>query len=197
MYKPRNVAEWGIAAAVLALVLAATTMWLGYGGSEPRVAKDYEDCAADAQANASSNIEYNKSVTRCSERFAGRRKAGGGYTYFDFMQNRSFDIAGPNPTDGERKKIDRSYMEFLGSQRREMFLSDLAKAQANEEQADLRRGRPNAGAPLDLAPRIPLPAKRPLVERPKPCGDGSLSCSWAKLTAAVKNAFASSAGKNQ
>jgi hypothetical protein len=27
--------------------------------------------------------------------------------------------------------------------------------------------------------------------------NGSLSCSWAKLTAAVKNAFASSAGKNQ
>lgn len=197
MYKPRNVAGWGMAAAVLALLLAATTMWFGFGGSEPHVAMDYEDCAANAQANASSNIEYNKSITRCSERFAGRRKTGGGYTYFDFMQNKSFDIAGPNPTESERKKIDRSYMEFLGAQRREMFLSELVKAQANQEQADLRRGRQDAGTPLDLAPRIPLPAKRPLVERSKPCGDGSLSCSWAKLTAAVKNAFASSAAKNQ
>jgi hypothetical protein len=196
MYKPRNVVEWGITAAVFAL-LAITIMWFGYGGSEPHVAKDYEECAENAKANAPSNIEYTKLITRCSERFEGRRKAGGGYAYFDFMQDRTFDIAGPNPTEGERKQIDGSYMKFLGAQRREMFLSDLAKAQANTEQTALERGRKNAGAPLDLTPRIPLPARRPLIERAKSCGDGSLSCSWAKLTAAVKNAFASSAGKSQ
>ena len=156
-----------------------------------RVAKDYEDCAAEAQANSSSNIEYSRSITLCSERFAGRRKAGGGYRYFDFMQNRSFDIAGPNPTEGERKQIDRSYMNFLGAQRREMLLSDLAKAQANEEQAAFGRGRQDAEAPLALTPKIPLPVKRPVVERSKSCEDGSLTCSWAKLSAAVKNAFAS------
>jgi hypothetical protein len=196
MYKPRNVVEWGIAAAVFAL-LAMTIVWFGYGGSEPLVAKDYEECAENAQTNAPSNIEYNKLITRCSERFAGRRKAGGGYAYFDFMQDKTFDIAGPNPTEGERKQIDRSYMQYLGAQRREMFLSDLAKAQANTEQTAFERGRRDAGAPLDLMPRIPLPAKRPLIERAKSCGDGSLSCSWAKLTAAVKNAFASSPGKSQ
>jgi len=194
MYKPRNVTEWGTAAAVLAL-LAVTVLWFGYGGSEMHLANDYEDCAADAQADASSNAEYTQLITRCSERFAGRRKAGGGYTYFDFLQNKTFDISGPNPTDNERKHIDRSYMEFLGAQRREMFLSELAKAQANQEQADLLRGRRDAGA--ESTPRIPLPARRPLVERSKPCSDGSLSCSWAKLTAAVKDAFASSAGKSQ
>jgi hypothetical protein len=196
MYKPRSVVEWGIAVAVFAL-LAVPTMWVGYGGSEPHAAKDYEECAENARTNVSSNIEYTKLITRCSERFEGRRKAGGGYSYFDFMQDRTFDIAGPNPTEEERKRIDNSYVKFLGAQRREMFLSDLAKAQANTEQTALDRGRKDAGAPLDLTPRIPLPAKRPLIERAKSCGDGSLSCSWAKLTAAVKNAFASSAGKSQ
>jgi hypothetical protein len=193
MYQPRNFAEWGIPAAALAL-FAITVIWIGYGGSEPHVAQDYEDCAANAQAAASSKAEYNTLLTRCSERFAARRKPNGGYTYFDFMQNRNFDIAGPNPTEDERKKIDHAYMEFLGAQRREMFLSELAKAQAN--QADLRPGRQDGGGPLDLTARIPLPAKRPFAQRVKSCNDGSLSCSWAKLTAAVKNAFASSAGKN-
>ena len=187
---------WGIAIAILAL-LAVAIIWLGYHSSEPHVAKDYEDCAEEAQANTPSSVEYSKLITHCAERFAGRRKAGGGYTYFDFMQNRTFDIAGPNPIEHERKQIDQSYMEFLGAQRREMLLSELAKAQANQEQAAFEHGRQDAGAPLSLTPKIPLPAKRPAVERSKPCEDGSLSCSWAKLSAAVKNAFASSAGTNR
>ena len=196
MYKPRNSVEWGIAVAVFTLIAAANVVWFGYGRSEPHVAKDYEECAEKAQTSALPNVEYTKLITQCSIRFEGRRKAGGGYTYFDFMQDRSFDIAGPNPTEDERKQIDRSYMEYLGVQRREIFRSDLMKAQANTEQTTLERGRKDIGAPLDLTPRIPLPAKRPLIERARSCGDSSLSCSWEKLTAAVKNAFASSAGKS-
>lgn len=189
---PNMGARWGVAVAVLAS-FAAASAWFGYSSSGARVAKDYEDCAEEAKTNSTSNVEYTRSVTLCSERFAGRRKPGGGYSYFDFMQNRSFDIAGPNPTESERKKIDRTYMDFLGAQRREMLLSDLAKAQANEEQAALGRNRQDAEGPLALAPKIPLPVKRPPVERLKSsCEDGSLSCSWAKLSAAVKNAFASS-----
>jgi hypothetical protein len=195
MYKPSKGVRWSAAIAALAL-LAAASAWIGYGSSGLRVAKDYEDCAAEAQANSSSNIETTRSITLCSERFAGRRKPGGGYRYFDFMQNRSFDIAGPNPTEGERKHIDRTYMNFLGAQRREMLLSELAKAQANEEQAALGRGRQDAEAPLALTPKIPLPVKRPPVERTKSCEDGSLSCNWARLSAALKNAFAST-GSNR
>ena len=48
----------------------------------------------------------------CSAKFAGRRKPGGGYTYFDFMQNRHFDIAGPNPTPEEQKQIDEQYIVY-------------------------------------------------------------------------------------
>jgi hypothetical protein len=168
------------------------TAWISYGNSGSHIAKDHEDCAEEAQANAASRAD-SKLIIHCGERFAGRRKVGGGYTYFDFMQNRSFDIAGPNPTEDERKQIDRFYMEFLGSKRREMLLSDLAKAQANQEQTTSELGRQDIGAPLVLTPKIPLPAKRPPIQRVKACEDGSLSCSWAKLSAAVRNAFAFSA----
>jgi len=193
MQKSDSGARRSIAVAVL-ILLAAAALWRSW---HPNDTKDYEDCAEEAQSKASSKVEYSKLISHCSERFAGRRKAGGGYTYFDFMQNRSFDLAGPNPTEDERKQIDRTYMEFLGSQGREMLLSDLAKAQANLEQATLQRGRQDVGAPLVLAPKIPLPAKRPPIERAKACEDGSLSCSWAKVSAAVRNAFALSAGKNK
>jgi hypothetical protein len=196
MYRFGRAAGWGLAAASLALLVGAS-VWIGYGISGRHIASDYEDCAVEAQTSAASIAEYSKLILHCGERFAGRRKVGGGYTYFDFMQNRSFDIAGPNPSEDERKQIDRSYMEFLGSQRREMFLSDLAKAQADQEQPTFQRGRQDAGALLALSPKIPLPAKRPPTERSKTCEDGSLSCSWAKLSAAVKNAFALSAGTNR
>lgn len=196
MYRLARSAGWGLAIASLALLVGASA-WIGYRISGPHIAKDYEDCAEEVQASVVSSAEYSKLITRCGERFAGRRKAGGGYTYFDFMQNRSFDIAGPNPTEDERRQIDRSYMEFLGSQRREILSSDLAKARANQEQATLERGRQDAGAPLVLTPKIPLPVKRPPIERLKACEDGSLSCGWEKLSTAIRNAFASSAGASR
>jgi hypothetical protein len=108
------------------------------------------------------------------------------------MQNKTFDIAGPNPTESERKQIDHSYIEFLAKTRRETILSELMKAQADLEEAGIDRSRQNVGPPLALTPKIPLPAKRPVVEHSKTCEDGSLSCGWAKLSAAVRNAFASS-----
>jgi hypothetical protein len=196
MYRLARPDEWGLAIASLALLVGAGA-WIVYSNSGPHIANDYEECAEDAQANAASRPDYFKLIKHCGERFAGRRKIGGGYTYFDFLQNRSFDIAGPNPSEDERKRIDRFYMEFLGSERREMLLADLAKAQANLDQATSERDRRDIGAPLALAPKIPLPAKRPGIERPKACEGGSLSCSWAKLSAAVRNAFASSAATNR
>ena len=125
---------------------------------------------------------------RAGDRFAGRRKPGGGYTYYDFMQNRNFDIAGPNPTADERKQIDREYMGFLDAQRREAISAELAKKQNERLQADLEGARQPLGPPMILLPR-----KRPL-DRSKSgrCEEASLSCSWEKFSAAVKNAFASS-----
>jgi hypothetical protein len=179
--------------AVAALVLlAAAALWRSWQPGDP---KDYEDCAEEAQSKASSNVEYSKLISHCSERFAGRRKAGGGYTYFDFMQNRSFDIAGPNPTEDERKQIDRVYMQFLATQRKEMLSSVLAKALADQEQAHF--DHQDVGPPLVLTPKIPLPPKRPAVEHSKSCEDGSFSCSWAKLSSVLRGAFTSSGGANR
>jgi hypothetical protein len=192
MYRLGKSARWATLGMACLALLAGAFAWIG--GSASHVAADYEDCMEEAQAKATSSAEYSTLIAHCSERFAGRRKRGGGYAYFDFMQNRSFDLAGPNPTEDERKRIDRSYMEFLGAQRREMLLSELAKAQANLGQAGLDRAQQSAGQPLALTPKIPLPLKRPPLERTKVCDDGSLSCSWAKVSAAVRSAFASTRG---
>ena len=173
---------------IVLVLLALTVCWLGFRGSQPRLAGDYEECVDQVLADAASSDDRPASTAACNARFAGRRKAGGGYTYYDFMQNRNFDIAGPNPTAEERKQIDREYMGFLDAQRREAISAELARKRNEQFQADLERARQPVGPAMILLPR-----KRPL-DRPKParCEEPSLSCSWAKFSAAVKNAFASS-----
>jgi len=176
-------------------LLAFVVLWLGFRESPPQSAQDFEACVEQAQAKAPSNDGRGVSMTDCSARFAGRRKAGGGYTYYDFMQGRNFDIAGPNPTAEERKQIDRDYMGFLDAQRREAVSAELAKRQNEQLRADIESARQPVGPPIVLTPSnsVPLPAKRP-ADRSKSahCEDDSLSCSWAKFSAVVRNAFASS-----
>jgi hypothetical protein len=131
----------------------------------------------------------------CSARFAARRKPGGGYTYYDFMQDRKFDIAGPNPTADERKQIDREYMGFLDAQRREAVSAELSMRQNERLRADLESARQPVGPPIMLTPlNLPPKATKHSVDRAKSisCNEPSLSCSWARLSTAVKNAFASS-----
>src|SRR5580704_6215171 len=111
-----------IALVSLALVVA---VWLSFRGSALESARDFEECVEALQAGRPSNDERGSSMTNCNARFAGRRKPGGGYSYYDFMQGRSFDIAGPNPTAEERKQIDRAYIEFLDAQRRETVSAEL------------------------------------------------------------------------
>jgi hypothetical protein len=182
-----------LAAAPLAL-LALFAWWLGMRGSAPQSARDFEECAEQADA-ASPSSERPASVADCDARFAGRRKPGSGYTYYDFMQNRHFDIAGPNPTAEERKQIDFAYMGFLAAQRREAVSAELSERQNNQVRADLESAHQPVGPPMVLTPANPAPtvARRP-VDRStsKRCQDGSLSCSWAKFSAVVKTAFASS-----
>jgi hypothetical protein len=176
-------------------LLALVFFWLGFRGSPSQPARDFEECIEQVQAPSPADDQRGALITDCNARFAGRRKAGGGYTYYDFMQDRKFDIAGPNPTAEERKQIDREYMGFLDAQRREAVSAEFAKRQNEQLRADMERARQPAGPPMVLTPRdaLPLPAKRP-VDRSKStrCEDGSLTCSWAKFSAVVKNAFASS-----
>jgi hypothetical protein len=152
---------------------------------------DFESCA-DVAEKAKTKEEKTAKLAECNAKFAGRRKHGGGYTYYDFMQDRKFDIAGPNPTPEERRQIDREYLGYLDAQRREAVSAELAIRQNEQLRADMERAR-QPGPPVVLTPATSTAAKR-LADRPKTtrCADDSLSCTWAKISTAVKNAFASS-----
>jgi hypothetical protein len=117
-----------------ALLIAATAcaaLASSHAGAQwwGRAPADFEECADKAE-KAATREEKATALTACNAKFAGRRKPGGGYTYFDFMQNRSFDIAGPNPTPQEQKHIDEQYTAYLDGQRR----SDIAAAFSAKQQ---------------------------------------------------------------
>src|ERR1700722_17056232 len=187
--KPRLFAF--IALVSLALVFA---VWLSLRGSALESARDFEECVEALQAGLS-NDERGSSMTGCNAGLAARRKPGGGYSYYDFMQGRSFDIAGPNPTAEERKQIDLEYIAFLDAQRQAAVSSKLAKKQDEQLRADLEIAHQPAGPPLILMPKNP---SSPVVKRPTGrskttrCEDNSLACGWLNLSAVVKDAFASS-----
>ena len=182
-------------ALIAVAVLVAVAVWLGFRGSPPHVARDFEECVEQVEAKAASNDERGALMTACGARFSGRRNVGGGYTYYDFMQDRRFEIAGPNPTADERKQIDREYMAFLDAQRRDTISAELAKKQDEQLKPDPESAYQPVGPPTVLTPKIPASAavKRP-IDRSKTarCEDRPLSCGWARFSAAVKNAFASS-----
>lgn len=191
-----------LAAVAAAASIALSVAWLLSGGSSPDLARDYEDCVERMQAQGLPDEELNSALSGCGARFAGRRKPEGGYSYYDFMQDRKFDIAGPNPTAEERKAIDREYITYLEGQRREAISEALAKQQNDKLRADIETARQPAGAPLSLTPGgvVPLPVPRRVAEqrgRAQRCAaEESLSCTISKLSSAVKDAFASSKGRN-
>ena len=96
----------------------------------PFAPKDYEDCAESAARDAKSKAALDILLEACDSNFKGRRKLGGGYTYFDPRQFRDFDIAGPNPTRREVETIDKQYETYLEEQRREAATA----AEREEEQ---------------------------------------------------------------
>ena len=98
-----------VAAVAGLLMLAPVSAHAQWWRSAPA---DFEHCAAAAEKSANKEEKASR-LSECNAKFAGRRKPGGGYTYFDFMQNRNFDIAGPNPTPEEQKKIDEEYIVYL------------------------------------------------------------------------------------
>src|SRR5262249_59115206 len=117
----------------------------------------------------------------CGARFAGRRKEGGGYVYYDFLQNRSFEIAGPNPTEEERRHIDLEYVKFLDSERRDAVSSELAKRRFESLLADFENVRRPPGPPTILTPKIASSPKSS-VKRSPPCPlPRSFSSHWPQL----------------
>ena len=81
------------------------------------------------------------------------------------MQNRHFDIAGPNPSPEELKKFDQEYTGYLHKQRREAIAGALAKKQSDlqvdieKEQQQPAGNNPRIGPPMVITPII--------VQRPK------------------------------
>ncbi len=152
---------------------------------------DYEDCAGLAERLATKK-EKTKALGDCSAKFAGRRKPGGGYTYYDFLQDRSFDIAGPNPTPQEQKYIDEQYTLYLESQQRKRIVAAFtARQQEQERKASL-------GSEME---NVPLPQARPtkrqfvpgrtafggIQRRGRACTRRSFSCEWPRLSETIRN----------
>jgi hypothetical protein len=149
---------------------------------------DYEECAERVESSSASRPDRTTLLSDCDSKFAGRRKPGGGYTYFDFMQNRSFDIAGPNPTTTEQRAIDEQYTSYLDTLRRSFMADAAAEKQREQQQASLQTEPVVAPA---LVP--PKEAKVASVPRAKPhskvpdCTVEPLACGWSKLSSGLKN----------
>ena len=156
-----------------------------------RAPADFEECADKAE-KAASKEERASQLSQCNAKFAGRRKPGGGYSYFDFMQNRSFDIAGPNPTPEEQKQIDEQYTHFLDRERQSRIAAAAAKQQLlqqaslRDETASLRDEK----VPLPVeAPNKPAAAASDLRSRAKTgnCARHTFSCEWPRLSEGLKD----------
>lgn len=157
-----------------------------------RAPVDFEECA-DAAEKAATKTEKTSALADCNAKFAGRRKPGGGYSYYDFLQDRTFDIAGPNPTPEEQKKIDESYTAYLANQRRSNEAAEAA-ARRQREQMEQQAQQLQQVAMRTDGERVPVPVERPKVQqtvsqRPKgaPCAKGSFSCEWPRLSESLND----------
>ena len=170
-----------IVACVVLVPARSHAQWWG-----ARAPADYEECAESAEKAATKEAKATQ-LAECGVKFAARRKLGGGYSYFDFMQNRHFDIAGPNPTPEEQRHIDEQYAEYLSRERRSAITAAFARKQQQLQQA-APEGEKKAA--------VPLPASKPrsatvgyASSRPgnATCAKDSFSCNWPRLSESIKD----------
>ena len=135
-----------IVACVVLIPARSQAQWWG-----ARAPADYEECAERAEKAATKEAKTTQ-LAECGVKFAARRKPGGGYSYFDFMQNRHFDIAGPNPTPVEQKYIDEQYAAYLAAERQKAIAAAFA-----HKQQQVQRAAPEA----ERKSTVPLPASKP------------------------------------
>jgi hypothetical protein len=160
---------------------------------------DFESCA-DAAERAATKEEKTAKLAECNAKFAGRRKPGGGYTYYDFMQDRTFEIAGPNPTPEEQKRIDEQYTAYLERERRSNIAAALAAKQQPPEppptlgwqQVSLRTEPippPPATSPPVEIEKVPVPVASPIKQAARikaaQCAKDQFSCEWPRLSEKV------------
>jgi hypothetical protein len=153
---------------------------------------DFESCA-DVAEKAKTKEEKTAKLAECNAKFAGRRKIGGGYTYYDFMQDRTFDIAGPNPTPEEQKKIDEQYTAYLERERRNHIAAALAAKQQEPppaqdlQQVSLRTEQ--TSPPPGEIEKVPVPVASPVKQAARikaaQCAKNQFSCEWPRLSEKV------------
>jgi hypothetical protein len=196
---------WLIAAVAACVVLAPSSRaqaqwWSG----KPA---DFEDCADRAEKAAKD--ERAAKLSQCHSKFAGRRKPGGGYTYFDFMQNRHFDIAGPNPTPEEQKQIDEQYIAYLDQERRSTIAAAFAakQQQQQQQQQQMQQQQVPQAALKSETQKVPVPRQSPVKQqaaandlraraKAAQCARDSFSCEWPRLSGGIneiKKLFGASA----
>jgi hypothetical protein len=170
-----------IVACVVLIPARSHAQWWG-----ARAPADYEECAESAEKAATKEAKSTQ-LAECGVKFAARRKVGGGYSYFDFMQNRHFDIAGPNPTAEEQRHIDEQYAEYLSRERRSAITAAFTRKQQQLQHAAPESEKKSA---------VPIPASKPrgatvgsAPPRPKPpsCASDSFSCNWPRLAESIKD----------
>jgi hypothetical protein len=175
-----------MAVSAVLLPVHAQAQWWSRGPA------DFEECADSAEKIIAKEARK-AALSDCNAKFAGRRKPGGGYTYFDFMQNRNFDIAGPNPTPEEQKKIDEQYTAYLEGQRRSRIVAAFTAKQQQMQQASLNSE--SEKAPL-TASSISKPQRAagaqastgdPKRMKPAACPQHSFSCDWPRLSESIKD----------
>jgi hypothetical protein len=175
------------------LPLRVQAQWWGTRGPA-----DFEECA-DLAEKATNKEARTAALSQCNARFAGRRKPGGGYSYFDFMQNRNFDIAGPNPTPEEQRQIDEQYTAYLENQRRSTIAAAFAAKQQQLQQASLRSESEKAPLVIGDAGKAPAPAGDLRRMKTAACAKHSFSCEWPRLSEGIKDLkkalFGASSGK--
>jgi hypothetical protein len=173
-----------IAASIVLQPSRAPAQWWG-----SRAPADFEECA-DIAEKAATKEARTAALSACNAKFAGRRKTGGGYSYFDFMQNRNFDIAGPNPTPEEQRHIDEQYTAYLDSQRRSSIAAAFAAKQQQQLQASLKSETERAPLTTGITGSTgkPQPASSD-VKRMKTtsCAPHSFSCEWPRLSEGIKD----------
>jgi hypothetical protein len=159
----------------------SSAQWWG-----PRAPADYEECSESAEKAASKEAKAAE-LAECGVKFAARRKPGGGYTYFDFMQNRHFDIAGPNPTPEEQKHIDEQYADYLGRERRSAIAAAFTQKQQQLQRAALESEKKSAAKDAVNKPRAVTVGSATSRPRTANCARDSFSCNWPRLAEGIKD----------
>ena len=145
--------------------------------------KDFEECSQSAEQPGLTKDAQAKIISECDSKFPARRKPGGGYTYYDFMQNLHFDVAGPKPTPQELQRMDQHYLTYLESNRQasaEVVEPGQALAAINSQIKTVRYQKP-------ARPKVPAKPAVAVARKNTTCKKDALTCGWAKITVTVKD----------